>query len=398
MKDSAFTKYFPRVSAGAMAFRMQDPLISESISGGNLPVYDPTNPISIYMATEYAYFPGMEFEALEKGRAGYISAVQPVFAGGRIVNGNRLASVGKEASLLKFKMHQDEVLLKTEESYWQIVTLNEKRKTIRKYQDLLDRLSKQVEDSYRAGISLKNDVLKVRQKRSEVELNKSKLENGLNLAVMAYCQYVGIPYSRGLAFRDVIDTAIKPEALKVKSTEAVRNRAEYRLLKLSVKAEELKTEIKLGEYMPEVGIGAGILYTRFDDGKWTDNKMIFASATIPISDWWDAKYSMDERSVREKIEKNNQNDRTELLILQIEKSWRDLEDAWQQLSLSEISRSQAGENLNVSRDSFDNGVVDVSDLLEAQAIAQEAEDRLIEAKANYRISQIRYLQATGRAF
>jgi outer membrane protein len=374
IKDSAFTKYFPKVSAGAFTFRMQDPLINVSV------------------------FPGMSIAAVEKGKTGFVSAVQPVFAGGRIVNGNKLSSISKDVSKLKYRMHQDEVLLKTEEQYWQIVSLNEKMKTILRYEELLNRLLQQVEDSYKAGISMRNDVLKVRQKRSEVELNKSKLENGIRLAIMSYCQYIGIPYDSGISFNDKVMIKTKPEELYVNSRDVIKNRAEYTLLRKFIESEELKTKLKLGEYLPQVGVGAGMFYTQFDNSKWIDDKMIFASATLPISDWWDAGYSLKERNIQEKIENNNKNDKIQLLLLQIEKAWKDVEDAYKQLSLSEISKAQADENLNLNRDSYNNGIIDIGDLLEAQAIFQGTEDQLIEAKNNYRIRQIYYLQATGRNF
>jgi len=397
VKSSAFTKYFPRVSAGAFAFKMKDPVIDESVSEVNLPVYD-GNPASLATASEFAYFPGMDITAVEKGKTGYASAVQPVFAGGRIFNGNRLASIGVEVSELKNKMYRDEVLLGTEEQYWQIVSLNEKMKTVLRYEELLDRLSKQVEDAYNAGISMKNDVLKVRQKKNEVELNKSKLENGMQLASMAFCQYIGVPYDPSIVFTDKVVIDDKPESIYIDSSKVIANRNEYKLLKICVEAEELKTKLKLGEYMPEIGVGVGAFYTKIDDYDWIDNKMVFASATIPVSDWWDATYSLKERKTQEKIQENNKKDKTELLLLQMEKAWTDLGDAYRQLSLSEVSRAQAEENLNVSRDSFNNGVTDISDLLEAQAVFQQAEDQLIGAKSSYRVKQIYYMQVTGRGF
>ena len=107
---------------------------------------------------------------------------------------------------------------------------------------------------------------------------------------------------------------------------------------------------------------------------------------------------IQERKIQEHIASNDKDNKIKLLQLQIEKAWRDLEDAHKQLALSEISRSQAEENLNMSKDSYKNGIVDISDLLEAQAIFQETENQLIDAKINYRIKQINYLQKTGRKF
>ena len=173
-----------------MMFEAQRNLMEIQTQGGDLPVYD-GDPANLGSATQFAYFPSSTMGLLKKGTVGFLNVVQPVFAGGRIIYGNKLASLGEEVSEFKDKMTQDEILLKTEEQYWLIVSLEEKSKTINKYEELLNRLLLQVEDAYKSGIVMKNDVLKVKLKLSEVLLNKSKLENGRNLATMAFCQFTG---------------------------------------------------------------------------------------------------------------------------------------------------------------------------------------------------------------
>ena len=110
-----------------------------------------------------------------KGTYGMLNAVQPVYAGGRIVNGNRLAALGVEAGGYKERLVRNEVLLSTEEQYWRVVALDQKLKTAARYEDFLNRLLVKVESAYQAGLVTKNDVLKVKLKLSELMVNKSKL-------------------------------------------------------------------------------------------------------------------------------------------------------------------------------------------------------------------------------
>ena len=93
---------------------------------------------------------------------------------------------------------------------------------------------------------------------------------------------------------------------------------------------------------------------------------------------------------------NNFRNNAELLILQMEKAWQDLTDAYKQYLLSEESKQQAEENMKVNDDSYKNGLIAVSDLLEAQALLQQTQNQLTEAKANYIIKKTNYLQVTGR--
>ncbi|MBU0475473.1 MAG: TolC family protein [Bacteroidetes bacterium] len=395
IKNSAFTYYFPNISAGGFMFEAQKSLMEMETPGGNLPVYD-GNPANLATATQFAYFPGGTMELLKKGTIGYINVMQPIFAGGRIINGNKLASLGEEASELKGKMTQNEILQKTEEQYWQIVSLEEKHITIEKYEALLNRLLIQVEDAFKSGLVMKNDLLKVKLKLSEVLLNKSKLENGTKLATMAFCQHIGIPYDSTLVLRDELAIGELPQSLLIDNTDALKNRNEYSLLELSVRAEELKTNMKLGEYLPQAGIGVNGMYMKFDEGKGRTLGMVFGTVSIPISNWWGGSHELEERSIKEEIAENNFKNNSELLVLQMEKAWQDLTDSYKQYLLSEESKVQAEENYKVNNDSYKNGLITTSDLLEAQALLQQTEDQLIDAKANYIVKKTTYLQVTGR--
>ena len=132
--------------------------------------------------------------------------------------------------------------------------MEEKQKTINKYEELLNRLYVQVQDAFNSGVVMKNDVLKVKLKLSEVLLNKSKLDNGRKLAAMAFCQHIGITYDSAITLRDELTVKDIPQNIYVENSEALKNRNEYGLLELSVEAEKLQTKIKLGEYLPQARI------------------------------------------------------------------------------------------------------------------------------------------------
>lgn len=395
IKMVALTKYFPSISASGVMFESQKNLFEISTQGGNLPVYD-GNPMNLFTATQFAYLPSGTMGLLKNGTFGMINAVQPIFAGGRILNGNKLASLGEEVNEYRLRLSKNEVLGKTEEQYWLIVSLNEKSKTIQRYETLLKSLGAQVADAYKSGIVSKNDLLKIKLKQSEILLNKSRLDNGRKLATMAFCQYIGIPYDSTLVLIDSLTVASSPQLYYVENTEAIKNRSEHHLLQASVRAEELQSNMKLGEYLPQVAIGVGELYMKIDENKDRTMGMIFGTISIPISGWWEASYTLQERGIKETIAQNNLTENSEFLLLQMQKAWQDFTDAYKQVRLSEEAMLQAEENLKVNQDSYNNGMISTSDLLEAQALLQQMVDQLTDAKANYRNKQITYLQVTGR--
>ncbi len=394
-KKAAFTKYFPSLNAGAASFKADKPLFNITSEGGNLPVYD-GNPANLASATLFAYFPSSTIGMFGKGTFGMLNAVQPIFAGGRIVNSNRLASLGVEAGGYREQLARNEVLLSTEEQYWRVVALDQKQKTAARFEDFLNRLLAKVESAYQAGLVMKNDVLKVKLKLSELKINSSKLRNGREISAMALSQYIGVPYDPKLELEEALPDDGAPDSFKADHQAVLPSRPEYKLLAAAVKSERLQSRLKLGEFLPQAGIGLAGIYMKTDDAGGTTNGMIYGTISIPLSGWWEASHAMSGRKALEKIAQNNLKDRSEALLIQMEKAWQDLNDAHKLVRLAQEAQAQAEENLKVNEDSYENGMSDVSDLLEAQAMRQQALDQAADAASGYRLKLVHYLQVTGR--
>jgi outer membrane protein TolC len=395
VKKAAYTKYFPQVSATAMAYKFTDPLINMEIPGGNLPVYD-GNPANLATATEFAYFPGMAVSMLESGAIGMATATQPLYAGGRITTGNKLANIGIEVNELQLVAMKKAILLETEKQYWQIVSLGEKKKTLENYINLVDALHNDVANALEAGLITRNDLLKVELKQNELQMNLSQLTNGTELAKMAFCQYTGIEYNENINFTDDVEMDDMPGQYYTDHSEALRNREEYMMLQKSSEAEKYMTKMQRGEYLPQAAVGAGALYLDIMDDSGEGFGMVFGTLSIPISGWWEAKHKMKERRLKEEQNLNVVNDTNEKLLLQMQQEQNMLSEAYKQVQLAKTSIEQAEENLRVNQNNYEAGMVNVSDMLEAQAQLQQSRNSYTDALSQYRVAKVNYLQVTGR--
>jgi len=394
-KKEAYTNYFPKVSAALGGLKSIEPLLKVDIEGGNLPVYD-GNPANLVTATEFAYFPGLSLELWQKSALGTLNIMQPIYVGGKIKTGNKLAQLNIDAKEEQKLLVEDEIILKVEKQYWQLVSIQEKQKTLDKYELLLNGALKQANDAFNAGLIIKNDILKVQLKQSELEINKSKLKNGKQLALMQFCQTIHIPYDATLKFNEDINIIENPNFYYVDKDIAIKKRTEYSLLEKSVKAKELQIDMTRGDYLPQVAVGINGFYadafeTALDQPV---NAMAYATITIPISDWWGGSHKLKEHKIQQTIAQNTFNDTKELLKLQTQKLWIDLNQAYEHIAIMEKSVIQAKENLKVSDDGYKNGIVTITDLLEAQAILNEINSNLIDAKTAYIIAVTSYKQVT----
>ena len=393
VRKNAYTNYFPKVDAGFVAMKANHGLLEGEIPQMDLPVYD-GNPANLANPTQFTYFPGMNLELLDYTNLGYVMAIQPVYAGGRIRNGNKLAKLGEEFSLLSQELTTDEVLVKTEEFYWTWLLLEEKKITLMRYQALLENLLKDVTVSYEAGLIQKTDLLKVQLELSKVEANSLKIDNAISLVKQAFAQHISIPYQEEMVLADTAMAIVAPISMYQKPYEALVKRTEYKMLNKAVKAEDLQIKMAQGEHLPQLAVGVQGLYMDMMDNEST-NGLAFATLSVPISDWWGGHHKVQEHKLKVEMAKNRLSENSELMLLQIDKAYKDLNESYKQIAVAEKSLAQAQEHQKVMQDNYDAGVVSTSDLLESQALMQQSQDALTDAKATFKIKQAQYRQVTG---
>tara|TARA_R110002050_G_scaffold20348_1_gene57648 strand:- start:35290 stop:36612 length:1323 start_codon:yes stop_codon:yes gene_type:complete len=394
VKQNAFTNYFPKVDAGAFTMKSSSKIIQAETPEFNLPVYD-GNPATIPGATEFAYVPGMDIGILDNVSTGYVTAIQPLFTGGRIYNGNKLADIGSSIKSDQLSLTTNEVLVKTEYLYWTVISLNEKKKTLAGYESLLQSFKKDASVSFDAGLIQKSDLLKIELELNKIEAQKLQLENGLAMVKMTLSQHIGIPYSENLVLTDSTLTVNTPLSTFVTPQSALMNRSEYKILNKAVTAEELQQKMAQGEYLPSIAVGVSGYYLDMMDNQST-NAMAFATLSIPISDWWGGSYKKQEHIIKVEIAQNNLSEKSELLQLQMEKTFMDLNESFQQIKVAEATVLQANEYFTEIKNGHDAGIVSTSDLLESRALLQQANDALTDAKAGYKIKLAYYIQATAQ--
>ena len=130
----------------------------------------------------------------------------------------------------------------------------------------------------------------------------------------------------------------------------------------------MQLRMKRGENLPSVGVGAGYIYHDLME-KDTGFGMIFASVSVPISSWWGGSHAIKREKIKKQQAENTRQDSREMMLVEIEVKWNDLQEAYQQVLLSEKSIESSTENLRLNNDYYKAGTVSLSDLLDAQSLS-----------------------------
>lgn len=374
MKKQAMTYFFPNISAFGMGFKASNPVISLDL--------------------------GMlgSMSLLKDGVMVSAMAVQPVFMGGKIFYSTKLADTGVRASELFTAQKKDEVLAKTDEYYWLLYSLYEKRKTVALMQQVLDSLYKDVHQAVNAGVLGQNEVLKVKLQQHTLSTKNVELENGIYLATMALARQMGFPVdsvdhfviapAQDILVDDPIQYFLEPAAV-------LSLRTEYKLLEMGVRAASLEKKIETASYMPQVGVGAFYYYENLlDKNNW--NGAVMAAVRIPISDWGRGSYAIRQKKLEESKAQIRREDGHQQLLMQIRQAWGSFVEAYQKYLLAELTVEESQENARLNETYYRAGTVSLTELLAARGFLQESQDKKIDAIRDYQVAKSIYLQVTGR--
>ena len=389
-KKEAYTNYFPQVSAVGIGFKTTTDALKADMKLSELL---PSSFAAALPSGLAATLPStLPVSMVDKGVIVGVTAIQPIFAGGQIVNGNKLANVGVEVSEIQRHVSANTV----EQYYWQIVSLKEKRRTLDAIGEMLVKIEKDADLAVKAGVGMRNDLLQVQLKENDVESNKIKLDNALRLSRMVLAQYIGADDSVDVT--TAVDPTVLPPfpMLKVDHTAAVPSTPEYQLLQKNVEAAMLQRKMEQGKLLPTVGVGIG--YNYYNMGSGLDNNFgaVFATVSIPISQWWDGSHAVRRRRLAEDNARQQLVDNAQLLQIRMQKNWNDVDDAYKQLVLAKKGIEQSEENIRLNRNFYQAGTVTMNDLLDAQQQYQQCRDRYTDAYAALQTKILEYEQSVGK--
>lgn len=373
----AFTHYFPTVDAGAAYVKSRKALVE-------MPMLDFTTmtPTTLTM--------------LEKGKVANLSATQPLFAGGQIVNSNRLARVGERTSRLQQQLTAQDVELKVDQYFWQIVQIDENLRTL----DVLDRMLASIrhdaEIAIKAGVRTRNDLLRVQMQEYDLRSKRLKALNGRRTTCLLLGQLAGLKGDSLALATDSVEFRHPqpPERMWVAPAQAALARPEAALMGCKVDAAELQRKIEVGSHLPTVGLAAGLVYNDLL-GRDFNTALVAVNVAVPLSGWWGGSHAIKKRKIAETQARNERDNTLELLGVKISQAWNELTEAYDQIGVQGASVASSEENMRVQRTAYNAGTITLSDLMDAQNLLQQARDGLTSALASYQLSAARYRLLTA---
>lgn len=335
--------------------------------------------------------------------AGAVTLTQPIFMGGKIRAYNQITRFTERLSQAQENASTQETILSTDEAYWQVVSLANKKRLAESFLSLVKKLDIDVEKMIREGVATKADGLSVKVKVNEAEMTLTKVNDGLSLARMLLCQRCGIPLDTPirLADEELDDLTLPPNSTAANVERALANRPEIISLELANKIYHQKVNLVRSEFLPSVALTGNYLITNpsvfnsFENkfrGMWNVGVMV----SIPLFHWGEGIYKVKSARAQADAARYQLDNAKEQIELQVNQCAYKVNEAAHKLSMAQKNMEKAEENLRYANLGFREGVIPTSNVLEAQTAWLSAQSEKIDAQIDVKLTDVYLKKAIGQ--
>ena len=334
--------------------------------------------------------------------AGAVMVRQPIYMGGAIKAANKIADIGESMAADDLDLKRQATLYGVYQAYWTTVSLEQKRNLALSYKELVGKLSQDVKKMITQGVATKADGLRVDVRVNEADMQLTQVVNGLSLSKMLLCQLCGLPLNEDIQLTDSAESKGNASALTLDNSadSTYSDRPEIRLLEHSIAISEQTTNLIRAGNLPKVSLVGGYMTTnpsvydgfrRRFSGVWNVGVII----QVPIWDWFDTTYKIRASKAATNIAKMELSDAREKVELQVTQSQYKMREAQKRLAMASQNIKSAEENLRCANLGFREGVMGITEVMEAQTAWQLAQSQKIDAEVEVRLSELSGAKALG---
>lgn len=371
-----------------------------------LPKFD-INGGAFYLAPNPSMGSTMDIQMRGVYMAG-ISLMQPIYTGGKIINGNKLAKVGQEVSTYQFEATKMDIIAEAEKSYWMYVAVLSKIDMINSYMIQLDSIYAYTRSAYEIGLTTELNVNRVESRRSELQYRLRQAQSGADLCRMALCRIIGVDETEPIIPIENLDRIERPEM----KFSGIENRPELNMARKNIDVKELDVKMALSDFLPTIGMQLGWnafgnmkmkSYTPLEDGtlypftQSIDYRGFVGaiSVSVPVFHWGEGIKKVKKAKIEVENASLSFDKNKKLMELQAHQTYNNYVDGYELIASATKALKEAQDNLKAITEQYQVGLMTLTDLLEAQAQWHTSYSNLIEAKTQYKINKVEYLRSVG---
>ncbi len=321
----------------------------------------------------------------------------PVFSGFKIQYGIRSSEFLEKAAVLDADQDREAVIMNTIDAF---TNLYKARANLRVIQENLAQSRSRDTDFAnleKNGLLARNDKLKALLQTANIELTMADVENNMKLAMVNMNIMLGLPEETVI----IPDSASLVEPRDIKSVQeyeqlALQNRKDMQAISYRKKASEVGIQSAKADYFPSLAVTGGYIVADIPSFITITNAVTFGvGLSYNVSSLWKTNAHVTGARAKLAEVQANEEELYDELRVQVNQAYEDLLTADKKIQVSQIAIDQGIENYKIVKNKYENSLLTVTDLLDANALMLQSQISLELAKADAIVAYNTLLERAG---
>ena len=322
---------------------------------------------------------------------------QNVYAGSMVRKQQEAAKVQKAIARLGEELTTDNIVYAADVSYWTLAANESLFYISQEFVLIVKELDGIVQKRFDEGAISKTDLLMVKTRLKEAELQESTRNMNYQTAMQSFKIMMGVPLEEKWV---IIDSIQKPVIVPgLQSLEvALKRRADYQIAVQDFNLTKQQTKIIRSKYLPQLAVGVKEtwgtpLINVSGDEKFAT--VAFAKLSMPIFNWGEKRQYVKQNRAMETSKELAMSKVEDQVKEELANAWVKLNENWKQVEIANSTLEIARENLKLNTFSYNEGKLPILDVLSSQATWLQAYTNVVSANYQYKVAYAEYVRILG---
>ena len=331
------------------------------------------------------------------------SVTQPLFTGFRIPNRHDAAQARTEAARAEVVSTEQTVAFETRAAYWELYRAQAQVEATAKSVALIERRLTDVRNQRAAGRATAADVLRVKARRDRVRAERLRARNAVQRARRTLNDQMGRPLDASVALADTVRISQNERPADALVERALARRPNLRALQQTVQARAAAVDVAQSDWYPQVALTGSYLYARPNEQLFPPEDRFQGTWQAGVQLSWDLSLGFRTDAATDRARAQWQQARYELqdrrqsVRAEVQTEAESVAEARRAVRAATTSLESARAAYRAVQSRFEEGMVVVSDLLDAERALREARSQLAAAQAEYALARAALARAVGRS-
>nr|WP_068888103.1 TolC family protein [Pedobacter panaciterrae] len=261
-----------------------------------------------------------------------------------------------------------------------------------------------ISNQYKNGLAKKIDVDRIKVNLTNLETQRSQTLNAVTQLENQLKFSMGMPVSANITLpkTELTEVTQLPE---LADSIALDNRTEIKILDIQDKLLSLQRKAYVAEYYPNLSLTGNYTYSSqnggFDFLKSSNTAIGYGSSAVgltlkvPIFNGFLTRSKVRQADVDIKKAKEDRRESTNSLNLAYENAKIQLRNNLNTINAQKKNAELADEIYRSTQNNYNNGLANLTDLLDTENSLTEAQNSYIQALLNYKIAEIQLIKSNG---